>query len=84
MEQAVQDLAQRCQNLVATRENGMLRPRVIVALAGIPGSGKTTLASLVAAYLNSLEPEKGIRSHYKTVVVGMGNSFSIYLARNSC
>ncbi|ORY85601.1 P-loop containing nucleoside triphosphate hydrolase protein [Protomyces lactucae-debilis] len=77
METAVYTLAERCQRLIAQRENGMLRPRICIALAGIPGAGKTTLAHKLADFMNGLEPDKGIRSHYKTVVVGM-DGFHLY------
>ncbi|BFZ58800.1 hypothetical protein PYCC9005_005865 [Savitreella phatthalungensis] len=53
-------LASRVRELLADKPHNELRPRVIIALAGVPGSGKTTLAAQVAALLGP-----------KTAVVGM-------------
>lgn len=62
-------LAGRARELIDCRPHNELRPRVLVAIAGRPGAGKTTLARRVADALNASCTAD--RPHYKACVVGM-------------
>ena len=62
-------LASRARELIDCKPHNELRPRAIVAIAGRPGAGKTTIAAEVARTLN--ESCTRDRPHYKAIVVGM-------------
>ena len=62
-------LTSRAKELIDCRPHNELRPRVIIAIAGRPGAGKTTIAAKVAAALNEACTSR--QPHYKAVVVGM-------------
>lgn len=68
---SVAQLAARCTALIEAKGDDLIRPRIIVTISGIPGSGKTTLANAVASALNSAPTSSEAPSRLKTVVVSM-------------
>ncbi|CCG82911.1 Putative uncharacterized protein [Taphrina deformans PYCC 5710] len=56
---------------IAQKEGGMIRPRIIITISGIPGSGKTTLALALAEALNAQVGDEGVEKHFKTAVISM-------------
>lgn len=67
----VAQLAERCRDLIDTKGDDLIRPRVIITISGIPGSGKTTLAHAIADALNEHTTHDEVPSRLKTVAISM-------------
>lgn len=66
---SVEQLANHLKDLIAEKDVDLIRPRILISISGIPGSGKTTLATKLADLLNSQVSEK--TPWFKTVAISM-------------
>lgn len=67
----VDALVEHVQSLIAKKEGGMMRPRIVISISGIPGSGKTTLADTIVQRLNASVTDEGLEKHFKAVAISM-------------
>lgn len=66
---SIDDLVNHIQDLIKEKHIDLIRPRILITISGIPGSGKTTLANGLAARLNAHVSEE--TPWYKAAVLSM-------------